>query len=239
VPSIGDVLNRRNDLSTFLVHLTRDHPGGPSAADNLQSILTNNTIEARSPMGWAKDAVEALGGAARDSQRTASFSETPLEQIYSMFGDIDGRDIHLRPYGVAFTKMVARQKEANPVWYVNMTPGHTWLHAAALDALRASATGSVADFIASDARRLFPFFEPMGTWPNHQREFWWEREWRVIGDFVFGRHDVALVLCPEAEIPRFTALSMGRCVDPSWSLERVVASLVGLPASAVTPFSMR
>lgn len=235
VPTIAEVLNCRGDLSTFVVHLTRDYDDKDAPA-NLLSILQTGGIEARSPMGWAKDEAVSLGRAAENSQRVVSFSETPLEHIYSLFADIPYRRIRLQPYGIAFTKMVARRKGVNPVWYVDMTPGRDWQIAKALDALRAEAVAS-SSFRNHPAARIFPFVERIGTWPAGQKEFWWEREWRHIGDFYFGLEDVALVLCPEAEHAAFEVIAGRKCVDPGWSLERMIAKLVGLQAADVTPFS--
>lgn len=148
----------------------------------------------------------SLGRAAENSQRVVSFSETPLEHIYSLFADIPYRRIRLQPYGIAFTKMVARRKGANPVWYVDMTPGRDWQIAKALDALRAEAVAS-SSFRNPPAARIFPFVEGIATWPAGQKEFWWEREWRHVGDFHFGLEDVALVLCSEAEHAAFEVIA--------------------------------
>lgn len=57
---IEDLLHRRTDLSTFLVHLTRD--GDASARDNLISILEAGLIEARTPLGPARHLEEHLSG---------------------------------------------------------------------------------------------------------------------------------------------------------------------------------
>jgi hypothetical protein len=233
---IGEVLNRRADLSTFLVHLTK----GDDPKSTLMSILGDKRLKAVSPMGWARLEATSLGPDAEKSQRVVCFSETPLDQIYSMFADIARRDVKLKPYGVAFTKMVARRKGTNPVWYVDMTPGYTWTISAALNTIRSEATKSEASFIAHPGASIFPFCEAMGTWNEQsQREFWWEREWRHVGDFSFFRSEVALVLCPEADHGDFEAIAPGKVIDPSWSLERIIASLVGLDASDVTPFSSR
>jgi hypothetical protein len=45
-----------------------------------------------------------------------------------MFAPIAGRRVDLEPYGLAFTKLGARRKGANPVWYVDRTAGaaHQW-----------------------------------------------------------------------------------------------------------------
>jgi hypothetical protein len=70
-----------------------------------------------------------------------------------------------------------------------------------------------------------PFIEQMGTWTSTRKEFTWEREWRHLGDFVFEERDVALVLCPEAEIEDFEAIGNYSAIDPSWSLERMINAL--------------
>lgn len=49
---IEQVLARRTDLSTFLVHLTRSSENS-SALDNLIQILTEQCIKAVSPFGMA------------------------------------------------------------------------------------------------------------------------------------------------------------------------------------------
>lgn len=49
---IKELLARRSDLSTFLVHLTRDYES-MSARDNLKSIVSDRVIEARNPFGSA------------------------------------------------------------------------------------------------------------------------------------------------------------------------------------------
>ena len=138
--SIRDVLNRRNDLSTFVVHLTREFDDVPPA-DNLRRIIQQRRLKARTPMGWAATQDDSSNLQAQ-TQRVVSFSETPLEHIYSLVADIASRRVNLRPYGLAVTKMAARRLGVNPVWYVDMTPGRTWEAAAAVDALRDAAIAS-------------------------------------------------------------------------------------------------
>src|SRR6266545_5963406 len=142
---IRDILNRRGDLSTFVVHLTKDQIDGANARAVLDAIIAQRVLRAVTPMGWA--ATQAPVGAARDSQKVVCFSETPLEQIYSLVADIAGRQVRLAPYGLVFTKLAARRMGINPVWYVDMTPGRDWEIAQALDALRtaAIATGAFQD----------------------------------------------------------------------------------------------
>src|SRR6266545_153583 len=83
----------------------------------------------------------------------------------------------------ALTKLVARRRGVNPVWYVDMTSGHDWVISPALNQLRDWTANWAATeskpFASYPTARLFPFFETMGTWPGRNpKEFWWEREWR-------------------------------------------------------------
>lgn len=224
---IDRLLNRRSDLSTFVVHLTREGTGGaPSARENLVAILTAGAIEARTPMGWTGTGARRLPAAALDAMKVVCFSETPLEHVYSLFQDIRGRSVKLSSYGLAFTRDTARSRGINPVWYVDMTPGRTWALPPALDELRHEAVAAVAGFETHPASKILPFIEAMGTWPGGRKEFSWEREWRHLGNFEFRWSDVALVLCPEDEIDAFEGLGPYNAVDPSWSLERMIATIV-------------
>jgi|HubBroStandDraft_1064217.scaffolds.fasta_scaffold22870_3 hypothetical protein len=246
---ITEVLNRRADLSTFVVHLTKSS-GANSAKENLLSIIDARSIESRSPMGWLQTP-RARATVAGQQQRVACFSETPLEHIFSLFADIDDRRVHLEPYGLAFTKMTARRKGVLPVWYVDRTAGaeHQWRIAMALDRLRTHALQH-SDQIAADVAAILPHFESMGTWPQGQKEFWWEREWRKVGSLDFAWAEVAFWFAAEhdhREIRDALRAKMNETgavniptptvLDPSWGLERMMAKLVGLPDTAITPFS--
>jgi hypothetical protein len=119
---IERLLNRRSDLSTFVVHLTKDSAGGkPSAKQNLQVILTSGVLQARTPMGWTGSGKMRLPQDALESMKVVCFSETPLEHVYSLFQNIRGRSVKLSSYGLAFTRETARERGVNPVWYVDMT----------------------------------------------------------------------------------------------------------------------
>lgn len=49
---LKDILARRTDLSTFLVHLTR-HAAGRTAKERLENIILSGSITAASPFGHA------------------------------------------------------------------------------------------------------------------------------------------------------------------------------------------
>jgi hypothetical protein len=236
--TINDVLARRGDLATFIVHFTRKTDEGTSARENLRSILEDRTIEARNPFGPAAESVKnALD---RKSQRCVSFSETPLEHVYCLVSRIAKRQIHLSKYGLAFTRMTARKKGANPVWYVDITPGHEWL----MNPINDLITGTVQKrkrFRTSRLSQITPFIEQMGSGPSYRKEFWWEREWRHRGHFSFSLKEVIFGFAPEKRIAEFERYShkLGRripFVDPDWNLEKIIAHLCGCK-EALTPFT--
>ncbi len=81
---IEELLHRRTDLSTFVVHWSRDF-GDDSALENLKSILDSETLFPKTAFGSAvrqlEDIEDALGRAtALESQRVVCFTEAPLEQ---------------------------------------------------------------------------------------------------------------------------------------------------------------
>lgn len=241
--TIREVLHRRTDLSTFVVHLTRDTETG-IARTNLESIIRERTLRAGAPKGWATWEQFALPDDALASQRVVCFTETPLEHAYAMFAEIERRSVHFRPYGVAFPKMVARWMGINPVWYVDMShaPGEyrEWVISNSINAL---VRASGADFANSAVSKITPFIEGMGTFTNGDgtklREFSWEREWRHLGDLSLERWWAkALWLCPEDEIAAISALvgDGAHCIDPAWGLERIIGHLLGMGEDEMTPF---
>ena len=58
------------------------------------------------------------------------------------------------------------------------------------------------------------------TGEKYRKEFWWEREWRMAGDFLLP--DTIICLCPEPEIEEFEELLTkmgieGRCNVLAWA----------------------
>ena len=70
---IEDLLHRRTDLSTFLVHFTRDSDDGATISqDNLLKILKTGRLEARNSYGMAMRLAERFPRWPRPSRRCAS-----------------------------------------------------------------------------------------------------------------------------------------------------------------------
>ena len=238
---IEDLLNRRSDLSTFLVHLTRD-TNGSTARENLLNLLDDRTLRASRALGMAAQ----LDGYLKNTiatQRVVCFSETPLEHSWMMIRDIKGRQQKFKPYGIVFSKSFARRHGCNPVWYVDITTGHDWLTVPVNDLIREARAASKGrlgrlrgDLLARRSIfRLTPFIEQMGNPSGIRKEFWWEREWRHAGDFMFRPRKVVAVLAPEsdheeledeiADIDRDWEKRRVPLLDPSWGLERMIVNL--------------
>lgn len=228
---LGEILNRRSDLSTFLVHLTRDSEGA-SARQNLCSIIEGRCLEARSIFGHLRKRLEE-SGTSIDSQKCVCFTETPLEFAHMLVAEIENRRFRFEPYGIAITKRVGRKRGINPIWYIDITPGHDWLTKSFDDLATRFIEGGFKD---SSLAKLFPLLDQMGTGTakktgeKYRKEFWWEREWRIAGDFALP--ETVIGLCPDEEIPDFEkrmndAALKGRCIDPRWSLEKIIARLAG------------
>jgi hypothetical protein len=235
--TITDALARRSDLSSFIVHFTRNTDDGMKARNNLRSIIEDQVIEARTPFGPAANAMTSKLD--RQSQNCVSFSETPLEHVYCLTTRIAKRQVHLSKYGLAFTRMTARKKGVNPVWYVDITPGHEWL----MNPINSLVKGTIKNrkrFRTSRLAQFTPFIEQMGTGPQYRKEFWWEREWRHRGDFSFSLKQVILGFAPDERVEEFERFTR-KCghkipfVDPEWNLEKIIAHLCGC-SEALTPF---
>jgi len=188
--------------------------------------------------GAAKGRLEEVG-AVTATQKCVCFTETPLEYVHLLLQQIDNRQVQFEPYGIAFPKKLGRAKGVNPVWYIDITPGHDWLMGPINELVNlAIATGGLD---AAPIGKLTPFIEQMGTHRDaagaiiYRKEFWWEREWRHVGNF--GLPDHVIVLCPETEFAEFRQavedhplFGTGSFVDPRWGLERIISRLSGYGA---------
>lgn len=251
---IEDLLHRRPDLSTFLVHLTRE--GEKSPVENLVSMLTAEKIVAGpGGFGQAKKYEERL--APHDqTQRVVCFTETPLEHVWALLEDIEGRQLTFSSYGVVITKTAGRKLGCNPVWYTDMTPrgGRDWLSRSINELIDAAVADHESDDEGIASEQIFsltPFVEQMGPMNNGRRkEFWWEREWRHRDDFGLRPDQVVALLAPEEhhedlrsrieeEIGSDSPWLSRSILDPRWGLERMIAALAGVDEEYVGPFPRR
>lgn len=211
---ILELLNRRNDISTFVIHLCRDLENQP-ANQRLRNILSSNppVIRAFSNSGL-------YAGDQNLNTRAVCFSETPLEHIYTMVAEIDNRRCEYRKYGLIFSKEFLREKGVSPIWYINhLTAGGSPIRTA-LDNLKQSLTPQQTLYF----QEIAPFLEYWHRYPF--RDFYWEREWRFKGDFTFQLNEPVLGICPEAEFLNWeNDFPPIKFVDPVWGLDRIVEKL--------------
>jgi hypothetical protein len=233
---INDLLRKRSDLSSFVVHFTRRGKDGISPEKNLKSIIRQQTIEARTPFGPAIRSLETKSARDLSSQKCVSFSETPLEHLDCLTEIVPKRSFCLSPYGIAFTKMTARRIGVNPIWYVDITPGHDWLMNP-INELIDREVKRTRKFRRSPLAQIVPFIEQIGSGMGrsgygYRKEFWWEREWRHRGNFHFSLRDVVVGFSPAMRVGEFERFSqkVGRripFIDPKWSLDKMIAHLSG------------
>ena len=222
-----ELLEKRGDLSQFLIHLTRsgdlklakdiyslpqDQVVPITAKNSLEAIIQSRRIEAKTAFGYFNYKVpfRRADGALlnpnslvqRDWLRAACFTETPLDHVYLQMQTVKGRQLHFEPYGLAFRESVARKANANPIFYVQTTNSGI---RSAFDQLTVSP-------LANHFKTVMPLVEGFGPpWFSRyggptEVDFRWEREWRVVGDFSFSLSDVAFGFAPEKEISYFESL---------------------------------
>jgi hypothetical protein len=222
-----ELLEKRGDLSPFLIHLTRsgdlkldkdihslnmDAVVQIDARSSLEAIIKSKRIEAKSAFGYFNYKVpfkrsdgrilNAASYVRRDWLRSVCFTETPVDHVYLQMQQVHGRQLHFESYGLAFRETVVRGANGNPVLYIQTTNQNM---RAAMDAL-------VQNPLAPNFRPMMPLIEGFGP-PWFPRpfgpieiDFRWEREWRVIGDFSFTLSDVAFGFCQHDDIKYFESL---------------------------------
>jgi hypothetical protein len=207
---ILELLNRRNDISTFIIHLCRNLDT-QSAGQRLRNILLGNPPVIR--------AFNNSGLYATDQNldtKAVCFSETPLEHIYTLVADIDNRRCEYQRYGLIFSKDFLREKGASPIWYINhLTIGGSRIRTA-FDNLKQSLTSQQINYF----REIAPFLEYWDRYPR--RDFYWEREWRFKGDFFFNLTDLILGICPESEVEIWERDFPIRFIDPIWGIDKII-----------------
>ncbi len=236
-----DLLAKRGDLSQFLIHLTRsgilkldkdlyslkaDNTIEITAKISLEEVIKSKRIEARSAFGFFNYSVplkRADGSVKnekslvkRDWLRATCFTETPIDHIALQTNQIVGRRLHFENYGLAFKEEVIRNKNGNPVFYLDTN----------IRSIRTAFESIVTSPLAEGFKSFMPLVEGFGApwFPSYNApkeiDFRWEREWRVCGDFSFAVSDIAFGICPAAEISDFEKMLGGQVpfVDPKTDL---------------------
>jgi len=212
---IGGVVERRGDISPYLVHFTKDSADGTHPA---KAVLEEIIRERQLRPGQTEVSAVKYGGYTADMDvgdrrrffGAICFTETPLNQLHAMI-QIQGTGIRLSKYGLVFSKVALARKNVQPVYYLNNELGDKDLTVQTLFGLIDTALRSPTD--------LLPLFEVFGQkikGPHmHQRpqgnvDFCWEREWRRPAKYdqlTLERKDILMGLCPESECRQFTELA--------------------------------
>jgi hypothetical protein len=181
------IFKDREDLSRFLVHLTRNYDD-ESACNNLLNILSSQVIQARNAHCLVMHKLVNMGFSdiLKKKFNTVCFTETPLTQINKLIAVAD-RKIELESYGIIFWKDDLFNAGASPAVYIN-----------------AKGT-SVDKFLLDEFESIFKNIKTLNklkkTEVQHygsivhyyslinvvkeSHDFMWEREWRHHGNFKF------------------------------------------------------
>jgi hypothetical protein len=217
------VTELREDVSRFVVHLTRDDrddfKGGGTAKANFLAILKDKRIYAF--RSHCLHHAKIKGTAQEKSFKVACFTEVPLNQIRFLVGPISGRNIELEPYGFVFRKEYLIDKGAQPAIYINSYSWNSHLREAVDEIYETAKSGGFKGKIW----RLLPFINAM----HEKYDFTWEREWRTRGSFSFAMKELVCVILPadekDEELRDRLAEAGIPAISPEWTYERIVAEL--------------
>lgn len=220
-----EALRGREDVSRFLIHLTRDdrkdNKNGRTARRNLANILSEQKIRAFNPHCLFNRKIEKLDAKIADQFDVACFTEVPLNQVHLLTRSIEGRQIKMAPFGVVFTREFLIAAGAQPAMYINGYHSNSWLRQS-VDALYDA--GVVNAKLVEPQWRILPFLNAM----HEKYDFTWEREWRVRGDLPFRPQELVCVILPEDGQDDFKEklAEMGiATISPGWTYEQIVAEL--------------
>ena len=217
-----NAIKGREDISRFVVHLTRDDTNdfsnGGSAEENFRAIIVDRRIGAYQPHCIHSNEIPRK---LRKQYCVACFTEVPLTQLHLLTRHIPGRKISLEPYGFVFSREFIIRKGAQPAIYINSYNDNHWLRDAA-DVLCEIARSK--GFKNGKVWRFLPYLNAM-----HERyDFTWEREWRVCGDVQFTPSDIVAIILPNDNCEDWRqkfALRGIPVITPGLSYEEIVGEL--------------
>lgn len=230
---------KRDDISRFLVHLTRDYDDS-KARENLLGILSDKKIEARNAhcLVMHKLATAGLSSVLRKKFRSVCFTEAPLSQIDKLTSPLPKRQIRLKPYGLVFWKEELMDSGASPALYVNARGSDLsqYLLAQFEDTFRGTTQlRSLRAKQKEHCESIIQFFALLNV-VSKKHDFLWEREWRHMGDFPFQYRDIVAVIARKpdefreeyAKLLRPSAAKLLNRIphlDPNWNHEEIVEAL--------------
>lgn len=231
--------SEREDLSRFLIHLTRDSDEA-DARDNLVSILGDKKIKACNAHCLFHHEFTRLNFTPVLTQQfhTVCFTETPLMHIHRLTGEIPGRKVKLKGYGLVFAKDILIERGACPAIYLNAKG--TELKNYLLSRFRADFANahSLNKLKKAEARHyksIVGYYSLINIIASNY-DFTWEREWRHSGSLKFKYRDIIAIVAvhPESfesyckrKLPVAFRRYIGRIpiISPDYSYEEVVEAM--------------
>lgn len=219
-----NVTDSREDVSRFVVHLTRDDREdfkyGATARDNFLSIIKQKRIGAFRPHCLHAPQIKGFSRKVRRKFYVSCFTEVPLTQLRFLVQRIKGRQVCLEPFGFVFDKRTLIEKGAQPALYINSYSGNDALKKSINRIFELSRKNEFED----DLARILPFVNAM----HEKYDFTWEREWRVAGDFHFKHSNIVCCVLPSSgqEDIREKLIQAGiAAVSPGWTYEQIVSEM--------------
>lgn len=210
--NIKQILLFREDISPFLVHLTRDEGISATCEEALTNIISEKALRALSyKVSDARFGMNTLPMTDDNKKKyfgAICFTETPINEIHCLL-DIGGRTVHLRPYGLVFIKENLQKKGISPVFYINNEnedKNEVIQTLCSLIDSNSSVAAEILPLVAVFGRKI----RPLGAeeFASEEYDFRWEREWRYPfsrGALNFSHEDVFIGLCPHDKISDFEA----------------------------------
>lgn len=232
------MIDKRSDLSRYLVHLTRDYDR-KSARDNLINILKTKTIEARNYHCLFSPKIRKMeiSGKLKNSFKTVCFTEAPLNQIKNLVSDIPKRNIKLKPYGIVFWRDKLLDKGANPAIYLNAkgTDLRDYLIQQFDNQFKEIKTLRKLKREDDYYYEIIQYFSLINV-INDKYDFSWEREWRFHGDFKFNYRNIVAIVCEDPEglenlcekklqEKALKFIKRTPLISPEWSYEQLIEEL--------------
>lgn len=234
---IDKVLLFRQDISPFLVHLTKKTIYAEkikNPKDNLINILRNKSLDPGDCLLDAKNGHSDHRQLDKEKRldlfNAICFTETPINEIHCLL-DISNRMTDLTEYGIVFVKDKLKLKNVSPVLYINNWDGDN-------DDIFYELC-KIED--KNVAKKLLPLIAVIGKKVKQQGydtrldgevDFIWEREWRrprIYGKLNFLEKDAFVGLCPHEEIDFFEGeFNWLKFIDPKrnmkWYADRLIES---------------
>lgn len=225
----------RDDVSRFLVHLSRDYDSIP-AIENLVSILKLRKIEARNPHCLVAPILKKMQFTDMLQRKfnTICLTETPLHQVSKLIQEVPGRRIKLKPFGIVFRRDKLLSRGASPAIYINTDA--TQLRDYLLEEFRRtfSSTSSYRELKQDNLypREIIRYYALVNIMGKGY-DFSWEREWRFPGDLYFKYTEIVAIIAERREeffeicenmlsAKQMKDIRRICVIEPNWSYEDMI-----------------